>query len=244
MALDAVKTTPLDVTDPAVATTQQQAFNTAVEDETLQGQNTNGITTDGDETTLIAQANSADTPESTSWTGRPPQRQEDLSFDFFDPETGQTVRVRNQPLWKDDNWNLGGYFTVDAQGNRHNISAWSPAAASGQNAREVVLGLLQNGGIDPANVTVEQTHRQTMGGDGGVHWIPTARQTRADGLALFHAKRNAQIPTDSNREIRPGDNPEFAQGYRDAELGNNVMNIYAGVQTVVGLAGTVSAPLL
>jgi hypothetical protein len=192
--------------------------------------------------TEVAQAVSPGMPEGTSWTGRPPQRQEDLNFKFFDERTGQTVTV-TQPLWKDDNWNLGGYFTVDTQGNRHNIDAWSPAAAHGQNARQVVLKLVNEGLIDLRNVSIVQTHRQMFGGDGGVYWIPTARQTREDGTALFHAQRAAQIPTDSARTIQPNDNPEFARGYRDAELGDRVLAGYALFQTSLAIAGTVVAPI-
>ncbi|NJM33597.1 MAG: hypothetical protein HC850_01605 [Rhodomicrobium sp.] len=220
----------------------RQSFDNAVEQETAayQGAVANAPRSDAD-ATLLAQGLPAE-PQSTSWTGRPPQRQEDLNFRFFDDRTGQTVTVI-QPLWKDDNWNLGGYFTMDSQGQRHNISAWSPAAAHGVNARDVVLDLLNQGLIDPGNVTITQTHAQMLGGDGAPHWIPTARQTYQDGVALFHAQRAAQIPTDSSVTIQPSDNAAFASGYRDAELGDRVLAGYALFQTSLAIAGTVVAPI-
>lgn len=181
---------------------------------------------------LIAQAAA---PTTTSWTGKPAQRQEDLRFSFFDNTTGRTVTV-TQPLWKDDNWNLGGYFTLDKNGRRVDISAWSPAAAGGQNAREVVLNLYNSGSIDPRQVTIAQTHRQTLGGDGGAHWLPTARATAQDGVALFNAQRAAGIPTGSAREIRPNDSTAFAEGYRNAEITERVVAGYAIGQTVLGIA--------
>jgi hypothetical protein len=38
----------------------------------------------------------------------------DLGFSWVDHNTGRTVQVA-LPLWKDDNWNLGGYFVGHEQ---------------------------------------------------------------------------------------------------------------------------------
>jgi hypothetical protein len=168
----------------------------------------------------------------------------DLGFSWVDHNTGRTVQVA-LPLWKDDNWNLGGYFTVDRNGRRIDIDAWSPAAAHGTRGREVAQGLWRAGAIDPRQVKVSgnATHQLQFGGDGGQYWIPTSRQTREDGAALFRAKQAAVIPTDSSRTLRPDDNAQFAQGYRDAEFANNVLTGLAVFQTVIGFAGSVNGAM-
>ncbi|MFZ4739484.1 MAG: hypothetical protein ACOYM9_26320, partial [Bradymonadia bacterium] len=172
------------------------------------------------------------------------ERMPDLGFSWVDHNTGRTVQVA-LPLWKDDNWNLGGYFTVDRNGRRIDIDAWSPAAAHGTRGREVAEGLWRSGAIDPRQVKVSgnATHQLQFGGDGGQYWIPTSRQTREDGAALFRAKQAAVIPTDSSRTLRPDDNAQFAQGYREAEFGNNVLTGLAVTQTVIGFAGSVNGAI-
>jgi hypothetical protein len=168
--------------------------------------------------TLVAQAIAPTTPTGTSWTGRPPQRQQDGDFRFFDDTTGATVRVR-LPVWKDDNHNAGGYFTLDRNGKRYSIDAWSPAAALGGRGEATALKLLQGGGIDPRNIEIVPTHRRALGGDGREYWLPVARKTREDGGALYFAMQKAQIPTDGSAWMRQGDLPAFRKGFTDARRG-------------------------
>jgi hypothetical protein len=181
------------------------------------------------------------TPPGRSWTVRPPQRLKDGDFRFFDPTTGATVRVR-LPVWKDDNHNAGGYFTLDRNGKRYSIDAWSPAAALGDKGKATALKLLQGGGIDPRNIEIVPTHRRALGGDGREYWLPVARKTRGDGVALYFAMQKAQIPTDGSAWMRQGDLPAFRQGFTEARRGEAFLKGYQIGQTVLGIVALIRVP--
>jgi hypothetical protein len=192
--------------------------------------------------TQIASSPASTTPTGTSWTGRPPQRLKDGDFRFFDDTTGATVRVR-LPVWKEDNYNAGGYFTLDRNGKRQPIDAWSPAAALGDRGKETALKLLKGGGIDPRNIEIVPTHRRALGGDGREYWLPVARKTREDGVALYFAMQKAQIPTDGSAWMRQGDIPAFREGFTDARRGEAFLGVYQIGQTALGIAALISAPI-
>jgi hypothetical protein len=195
--------------------------------------------TDGSAAPPRAQAVAAPSPSGPS--GRPAQRQADLSGRFFDPANGRTTRV-TQPPYKGDERNLGGYFTVDRSAQRHDISAGPTATARGTNGRAVMQRLLQQGAIDPRNMNVNRTHPLQLGADGGQHWIPTSRSTYADGRSLFDAQRAAGAAADPSRRLRPSDNAQPVAGYRDAVRGDPVAGGHAAGQGLLGLTSLTLTP--
>jgi hypothetical protein len=162
---------------------------------------------------------------------------------FFDDRQGITYTVR-LPLYKDDNWNLGGYFTL-AGGKRVPIAGWSPQAAQGR-GREVIQTLLAEGRIGPGQISgVRRTHQRVMGGDGGQHWIPvmvgkeeSKRQSPSErfraGQAAFWAYEAARIPTAA---VPKGASAEFARGWRQAHAARNAAAGMAVLSSALGVAG-------
>ena len=153
---------------------------------------------------------------------------------FFDDREGITYTVR-MPLFKDDNWNLGGYFTI-ASGKRVPIEGWSPQAAQGR-GRELIQALLVAGRIDPSLISARRTHERCLGGDGGQHWLPLARQTFRDGQAAYWAYDAARIPTGSAPK---GGSPEFERGWREARTVRSVAAGMAVVSNMLAVAGPVA----
>ena len=167
--------------------------------------------------------------------GRPAQMQaEGLVAVFFDDREGITYTVR-MPLFKDDNWNLGGYFTI-ASGKRVPIEGWSPQAAQGR-GRELIRALLVAGRIDPSLISARRTHERCLGGDGGQHWLPLARQSFRDGQAAYWAYEAARIPTGSAPK---GGSPEFERGWREARTVRSVAAGVAVVSNMLAVAGPVA----
>ena len=163
--------------------------------------------------------------------GRPAHvRREGLSASFFDG-AGSTTTVR-LPLYKDDNGNLGGYFTM-VGGKRVALQGWSPAAAQ-SNGREVIESLRAQGRIDPDSMITRRTHERVMGGDGGQHWMPLARQSASDGRDAFWAYTAAGIPTDA---VPKGGTPAFARGWNEARRGRGLLAGMAAVDATLGVLG-------
>jgi hypothetical protein len=109
----------------------------------------------------------------------------------FSDGSGSTTTVR-LPLYKDDNGNLGGYFTM-VGGQRVPLQGWSPGAAQGH-AGQVIESLWAQGRIDASHASTRRTHERVMGGDGAQHWVPLARQSARDGRNLFWAYNAAGLP--------------------------------------------------
>jgi hypothetical protein len=157
---------------------------------------------------------------------------------FFDDRLGVTVTVKI-PLYKDDNFNLGGYFTIDRHGRRHDIAGWSPAAAE-RHGRDLAARLLSRVAIDPRQVVVHRTHERVLGGDGGQHWVPTARRTQQDGQATFWAFEAARIPTGS---VPRGASPEFARGFAHARRVARLATGLAVLEQALTVAGLGAKPV-
>lgn len=187
----------------------------------------------GDAPVLIAQA--ATSLASPSPSQGQADRLPDITFRFFNGASGETVSVR-QPIWKDNNWNFfRGYFTL-VNGRRHDIDVWSPNAARGERGHEEVLKLLQQGQIDPRNITVTRTHQLAWGGDGRQHWVPMARGSREDGVTMFYALKKAQLSTDGKDWMRHGDTTAFRKGFLAARRGEAFINANAVFQAGLGIA--------
>jgi hypothetical protein len=71
------------------------------------------------------------------------------TFTWIDGSSGQT-RSGQWPIYKDDNWNLGGYFINDPSGKRVDLDAWTPRVAY-REARTLVWKWLSEGRLKPAS---------------------------------------------------------------------------------------------
>ena len=163
--------------------------------------------------------------------GRPAHVQrEGLTASFFDKGFTTTVRL---PLYKDDNRNLGGYFTRVGV-TRVPLEGWSPAAAQ-RSGSKVIQSLRAQGRIDPIHISQpSRTHQQVKGGDGQLHWVPVPGKSRLDGNLAFWAYHAAGLATGS---VPKGGSPEFGRGWNEARGARGLLAGMAVVDGVLGILG-------
>jgi hypothetical protein len=165
--------------------------------------------------------------------GRPAQPQRGgVSATFFDDRVGVTWTV-NLPLYKEDNFNLGGYFTQTG-GRRIPLRGWSPEAARGH-AQQVIPQLVAQGLVGSRQIQARQAHERVFGGDGGQYWLPTAKTTFRDGQAAFRAREAARIPTAGGPP--PCGTAEFNRGWHEARRDDRNLAGVAVASAVLGVAG-------
>ena len=163
--------------------------------------------------------------------GRPAHVQrEGLTASFFDKGFTTTVRL---PLYKDDNWNLGGYFTR-VGGMRVPVGGWSPEAAQASGSK-VIQSLRAQGRIDPRLISKQsRTHHQIKGSDGQLYWVPVPGKSRLDGNLAFWAHHAAGLATNS---VPKGGTSEFGRGWNAARRDRGLLAGMAVVDSVLGIVG-------
>ncbi len=176
-------------------------------------------------------------PGNQGWAGAD-ARVDTLKMEKFDQATGKTTTIE-APIYKANNYGLHGYYTADKDGNAVGISAISPAAATGSNARAAVDKLMAEGKIPQSAIKTEQTHMQVAGADGSPRWLPIGRETGPQGRDLYNALENAGLDSDPAKVLGPGDTQAFKDGFNGMRDANNIAKVMVVGQALLDVAGTV-----